>query len=340
MSRLLPDVEPIKREPLATEIARRLVDYLLSGGVEPGARMPSERQLAEAFGVGRSAMREALKALTLLGLVEVRHGDGTYLKRDDTALLSQVIEWGLLLGEQRTLDLVEARQKVEADIAGLAALRRDEADLIELRRLLARMEQLSRVSGSPGEFVDADVAFHLRVAEASRNTALRDILSGIQALLRVWIGRVIAAGNREAPTRSTSRFWRRLRRATSWPPKRRWRPTCGRPRAAWNRRWRRRRPAGSRRAGGAPPAMSSIRRWATAKESAVGEPLVRAPIGDETLGVCDRVPVFCKGRVSREFARGEATKADVMHWVAGGVVPIVEAVEDEYPDFVEPAVNE
>jgi ABC-type sugar transport system ATPase subunit len=61
---------------------------------------------------------------------------------------------------------------------------------------------------------------------------------------------------------------------------------------------------------------------------------------EETLGVCDRVLVFYKGRVIREFARGEATKADVMHWVAGGVVPIVEAVEDEYPDFVEPAVNE
>jgi GntR family transcriptional repressor for pyruvate dehydrogenase complex len=197
MSRSLPNVEPIKREPLATEIARRLVEYLLSGGVEPGSRMPSERQLAEAFGVGRSAMREALKALTLLGLVEVRHGDGTYLKRNDTALLPQVIEWGLLLGEPRTLDLVEARQKIETDIAGLAALRRDEADLIELRRLLARMERLAQATGDPREFVDVDVAFHLRVAEAARNTALRDILSGIQALLRVWIGQVIAAGNRD-----------------------------------------------------------------------------------------------------------------------------------------------
>ena len=78
MTARLPNVEPIKREPLATEIARRLVDYLLAGGVEPGERMPSERQLAQAFGVGRSAIREALKALTLLGLVEVRHGDGTY----------------------------------------------------------------------------------------------------------------------------------------------------------------------------------------------------------------------------------------------------------------------
>ncbi|MDQ3657171.1 MAG: FCD domain-containing protein [Chloroflexota bacterium] len=136
--------------------------------------------------------------MTLLGLVEVRHGDGTYLKRDDTALLPQVIEWGLLLGEQRTLDLVEARQKVEVDIAGLAAARRDESDLIELTRLLSRMEQLSHGINNPGEFVDVDVAFHLRVADASRNTALRDILSGIQALLRVWIGRVITAGNREA----------------------------------------------------------------------------------------------------------------------------------------------
>lgn len=197
MNRPLPNVEPIRREPIATEIARRLVDYLLSGGVMPGERMPSERQLAEAFGVGRSAMREALKALTLLGLVEVRHGDGTYLKRDDSAFLPRVIEWGLLLGEQRTLDLVEARQKVEADIAGLAAARRDEADLIDLRRLLAQMEEQATATGDATAFVDVDVAFHLRVAEAARNTALRDILSGVQALLRVWIGRVIAAGDRE-----------------------------------------------------------------------------------------------------------------------------------------------
>jgi GntR family transcriptional repressor for pyruvate dehydrogenase complex len=193
MTNRLPNIDPIKREPLATEIARRLVDYLLSGGVEPGGRMPSERQLAEAFGVGRSAMREALKALTLLGLVEVRHGDGTYLKKADSALLPQVIEWGLLLGEQRTMDLVEARQKIEAIIAGLAAVRRDDEDVDELRRLLERMEQAAR-GGEPRAFVDADVAFHLRLADAAGNTALRDVLSGLQALLRAWISRVIAAG--------------------------------------------------------------------------------------------------------------------------------------------------
>ena len=195
MASRLPNVDPIKREPLAAEIARRLVDYLLSGGVEPGERMPSERQLAQAFGVGRSAMREALKALTLLGLVEVRHGDGTYLKKADSALLPQVIEWGLLLGEQRTMDLVEARQKIEVIIAGLAAARRTDEDVAALGRHLRRMEQFAAPGADPAGFVDADVAFHLRLAQAAGNTALRDVLSGIQALLRAWISRVIAAGD-------------------------------------------------------------------------------------------------------------------------------------------------
>jgi len=195
-ARLL-NVERIRREPMAAEIARRLVDYLLSGGMEPGDRMPSERQLAEAFGVGRSAVREAIAALSLIGLIEVRHGNGTYLKRPDSPLLPRVLEWGLLLGEQRTVDLIEARQKIEVDIAGLAAGRRTDEDLVALAQVLARMEAES-VDGARAEaFVDADVEFHLRLAEAAGNSALRDVLSSIQALLRVWIGRVIAEGYRD-----------------------------------------------------------------------------------------------------------------------------------------------
>lgn len=194
MTPQLLNVEPIRREPLAAEVARRLVDYLLSGGIEPGSRMPSERQLAEAFGVGRSAVREAIAALNLIGLIEVRHGDGTYLKRPDSPLLPQVVEWGLLLGEQRTRDLVEARQKIETIIAGLAAQRRSEADLERLALSLERMRTSSQGEHLVADFVDADVAFHLQLAEAARNTALRDVHASIQALLRAWIGRVIAAG--------------------------------------------------------------------------------------------------------------------------------------------------
>ncbi|HET9662439.1 MAG TPA: FadR/GntR family transcriptional regulator [Thermomicrobiales bacterium] len=184
----LKQIDPIKREPVATQVARKLVEYLLSGAVEPGARMPSERKLAEAFGVGRSAMREAIKSLSLIGLVEVRQGDGTYLRKADSALLTEVIEWGLLLGERRTMDLVEARQELEIVLAGLAARRRTEQDIEDMRRSLQRMKQATAGSS----FVEADVQFHMRLAEAAGNLALRDIHSSVQALLRTWIGRVLA----------------------------------------------------------------------------------------------------------------------------------------------------
>jgi GntR family transcriptional repressor for pyruvate dehydrogenase complex len=193
----LSNIDPIKRESVATQVARRLVEYIISGDIEPGGRMPSERQLAEAFGVGRSAMREALKSLSMIGLIDVRQGDGTYLKRADAALLPQIIEWGLLIGEQRTLDLVEARQHIEIDIAELAALRRTDLDLIDMERCIARME---RASNDEEAFVDADVAFHLKLAEAARNSVLRDIHSSIQALLRAWIGRVIHAADSTLPS--------------------------------------------------------------------------------------------------------------------------------------------
>ncbi len=192
----LANVSPIKREPLATEIARRLVEFILSGQVEPGARMPSERALAEAFGVGRSAMREALKALSLIGLIEVRQGSGAYLRKADSALLPELIEWGLLLGEQRTLDLVEARQEIEVVIAGLAARRRSNEDITALRVLLERMGNAPTIPA----FVEADVQFHLRIAETAGNSALRDIHSSVQALLRTWIARVIEASGDSMPS--------------------------------------------------------------------------------------------------------------------------------------------
>ena len=197
MSASFPQVDPIRRETMSAEIARRLVDYLLSGAVAPGSRLPSERQLAEAFGVGRSAVREALAALSLIGLIEIRHGDGTYLKRADSPLLPQVVEWGLLLGEQHTIDLIEARQRIEVVVAGLAAERRTDADLAALEACLARMAS-QVAAGNHAAFVDADVEFHLVLAEAARNSALRDVLASIQSLLRAWIGRVIAEGHEQS----------------------------------------------------------------------------------------------------------------------------------------------
>jgi GntR family transcriptional repressor for pyruvate dehydrogenase complex len=188
MNTELPAIELSKREGRPQEIARKLLDYILSGQIAPGSRIPSERQLAQALGVGRSTVREALKSLGLLGLVEVRQGDGTYLRRPDSELLPRVIEWGLLLGERRTQDLVEVRQHLEVVVARLAAARRDGRDL---RSLSAALRKMQKSEGRPADFVEADVAFHLAVARAARNTVLSDLLNNIQSLLHVWIRRVI-----------------------------------------------------------------------------------------------------------------------------------------------------
>ena len=90
MAGMLPELGPVIQrnpEPISSEVTRRLLDYLISGQVKPGERLPSERQLAETLGVGRSHVRQAIKSLTVLGLVDARQGDGTYLKRTDSPLL-------------------------------------------------------------------------------------------------------------------------------------------------------------------------------------------------------------------------------------------------------------
>jgi GntR family transcriptional repressor for pyruvate dehydrogenase complex len=184
------------RETVAGEIARKLLGYLLSGTVKPGERIPSERQLAETLGVGRSIVREALKSLTVLGLIDVRQGDGTYLKRTDSELLPQAIEWGLLLGAKRITDLVEARHYLEVLTASLAAQRRDDAALAELRRCVAVMEQ----AADADEFVAADIAFHYAIAAAAGNQSLLQIMRSIRSLLQVWISRVMVAEDSSRPT--------------------------------------------------------------------------------------------------------------------------------------------
>lgn len=177
-----------RREAHSAQVARHLIDYLLSGNLAAGDRLPSERQLAAALQVGRAAVREAIKSLSLLGLVEVRLGDGTYLSSSTSQLLPQVIQWGLLLGGHRIRDLMEVRNHLEIAAVGLAAERGDAASA---QRLHGAIEDMRTAGHDLGGFVQADIAFHLAVAEASRNEVFVNLLDSIQALLREWARRAL-----------------------------------------------------------------------------------------------------------------------------------------------------
>lgn len=180
---------PILRESPVSEVAKRLLGYLTSGELEPGQRLPSERDLAARFQVGRSAVREAIAALDLLGIIIVRQGSGTYLNSVSTDLLPQVLDWGLMLGRPQTLDLVEARRHLEVVIGTLAATRISPEGV---ERLAATLEAMRQSGDDKERFVEADIAFHLEVAKIANNSVLSDILHSIRALLRVWITRAVS----------------------------------------------------------------------------------------------------------------------------------------------------
>jgi GntR family transcriptional regulator, transcriptional repressor for pyruvate dehydrogenase complex len=184
----LSRIELAPREPLGSEVARRLLDYLLSGAVPPGGKIPSERRLAESLGVNRPAVREAIRALGFLGLLEVRQGSGTYFRGPDQELLFRLFEWTLLFGEGKARDLLETRADLEVIAAGRAAERRGEDDAAALKALLEEMR-----TSDQNRFPDADLAFHAKIAELAGNVILEEMLASIRTVIRGWVSRNIRA---------------------------------------------------------------------------------------------------------------------------------------------------
>ena len=169
-------------------VATRLLDLFTSGSIAPGTRLPPERQLATRLEVGRSAVREALAALEILGIVDVRPGSGTYLRGTVSELLTQSLSWGVLIGERSTAELLELRSGLEIYVARLAADRLTDDQLASLARHLERMrtsvDDLKR-------FVKADLAFHHELASSADNSVLLDLLQIVRSLLRIWVDRAV-----------------------------------------------------------------------------------------------------------------------------------------------------
>ncbi|MET0887858.1 MAG: FadR/GntR family transcriptional regulator [Mycetocola sp.] len=169
-------------------VAKRLLEIFTRGDIEPGTRLPPERQLATTLGVGRSAVREALAALELLGIVDVRPGSGTYLRGSASELLPQTLSWGLMLDEPRTAELIEVRGALEIYAARLAASRiSDEA----LERIHGHLDDMRSHIDDLNAFVEADLQFHSELARSINNTVLLDLLQSIRSLLRVWVDRAV-----------------------------------------------------------------------------------------------------------------------------------------------------
>jgi GntR family transcriptional repressor for pyruvate dehydrogenase complex len=192
MTRVQPSYQPLKREPkLADRATRQLQSLIINRAFEAGDRLPPERALAERLGVSRTVVREALRALSTKGLVEVRNGAGAFIRSPSADLFSELLGMCFARTESggvTSQHLLEMRRIIEIEMAGLAAERRDARDLDEMQRLLAIMDE---IAGRPEEWARADVDFHMAVAVAGKNPLFPIVLRSISDALMS--GRLLAA---------------------------------------------------------------------------------------------------------------------------------------------------
>jgi len=178
----MPVYLPIKpKERLYQEIVDQIQQQILSGALKPGDQIPAERDLAERFGVSRTAVREAIKSLTEKGLIEVYVGRGTFVTNLSPDRVVESITLLLRNEPHNVASLQEARELLEVPTARLAASRRSDAHLARLRAITAEMEEEHSVSP---RLVDGDTEFHVELARAAGNPVLVLLSQTIVAMLR------------------------------------------------------------------------------------------------------------------------------------------------------------
>jgi len=178
-------LQPIEQSTVTELVAKRLLNLLSSGVLKPGDKLPPERELAAQLNVGRTTVREALKLLTLSGLLEARRGDGTYVRHEFFSFLLQQFEFPLLLSANQVDMVLEVRQPLEVQAACLAAKRATTDDLQRLARLA---ESLAAVEGREiTRETELDLEFHNAIAAASHNDLLSHLMFSLQNILRQYI---------------------------------------------------------------------------------------------------------------------------------------------------------
>lgn len=168
----------IKKRKLYEEVILGIEEMLKSNNLQPGDRLPSEKELSLYFGVSKTAVREALSALQTAGLVEVKHGSGIYV-RNVNDKLTNPLTMKLLTNRDNLLQILELRKGLESEGVFLAALRADETDIAKIKSCLIIMaEEIDR-----GENASAgDFRFHCALMEATHNQAYSNVYDTIAGI--------------------------------------------------------------------------------------------------------------------------------------------------------------
>jgi GntR family transcriptional repressor for pyruvate dehydrogenase complex len=172
----------IRTSRLYEQIVQQIEDSILKGTLKAGDQLPSERDLALKFGVSRTAVREAVKALHEKGLVEAYSGRGTFITNGTSQAVTQSINLMMKFDQaEGSENLAQVRQILEPEIAALAATRIQEPQLALMREAFSTMNSALK---DPDAYIEADLDFHLALAEAAENPLILSLLDSIVGLLR------------------------------------------------------------------------------------------------------------------------------------------------------------
>ena len=180
----------IARVSVIDSIVVDIKDKIVSGELRDGDLLASQDDMARAMGVSRASLREALNRLSLMGLVDVRHGSGTFIRATRAMDFMNSLSPMLITDRASVAELLEARLHVESSVAGLAALNATGEDLRRLRSLVDRMVRAVELGDTEG-FVAHDLQFHMAVAESSKNQVLVKVVEIVRDLLRQCINRFV-----------------------------------------------------------------------------------------------------------------------------------------------------
>lgn len=169
-----------KATKLYEDIAARMIAQIHEGSLRPGDRLPPERALAEEYGVSRTAIREALRSMEMMGCVESRVGEGTFIKAPSLSNIVDPFAMVLTQNHQLGSELIEVRLILETEVAALAARRRTEEQLSDLEQSIRKMKDDIDCGGMG---VEADADFHSVLAEAAGNEALHVMLDMCEGML-------------------------------------------------------------------------------------------------------------------------------------------------------------
>jgi len=172
----------VRTSRLYEQIVQQIEESIVKGSLKPGDQLPAERELAQRFGVSRTAVREAVKALREKGLVEAYSGKGTFITDGTTQAVRQSLDLMVKIGQpEGSTHLAEVRAILEPEIAALAASRIQEPELATMREAVSTMDKADQ---DPDAYIEADLDFHLALAEGAANPLILSLLDSIVGLLR------------------------------------------------------------------------------------------------------------------------------------------------------------